>query len=236
VEGAPDGARYRALLYDTSGRLVTVSGAADSHYSASIPDTVIAGPGNVSVLVADASIEPVMDEFGRLIDVADDRADRFTAQLSVHVRSADDVVPAAAGGESVADRLDVTRTIEVGQGTTLVEGVVGLGYQAFRLDLEQSANLGVQVVPDEVFLTTERNWGDSVLTLCDQHGYFVAQDDDSGEGRASAITQVPVQPGSYYAIVTACPVFPSFDEQRRLIGIRTIAAGSFSYELSITTN
>ncbi len=112
----------------------------------------------------------------------------------------------------------------------LVSGAVAEGIAVYEVLVDDPERADI-----EVEITTEYRGRDSVLTVLDADGYFVAFDDDGGVDTASFIEYADLTTSSvYYVIVTSWPNMPEFDESDRLIGFTGIGESDFAFNLIIS--
>ena len=112
---------------------------------------------------------------------------------------------------------------------TAASGRVASGIAAFRISPETEDRVDM-----EVLVTREVEGADSILTVVDEDGTVLAEDDDGGNDRASLATSVDLNPETtYYAVVTSWPNYPNYQEDDTLAFFTSDGGDQFEFELVV---
>jgi len=106
--------------------------------------------------------------------------------------------------------------------------IVEAGANIYRLEIDHSQSLSVEVVP------VGFDYTDTVLFLMDPDGYLISEDDDGGMNGGSLLADVYLDgPAFYYIAVVSYPNWPNTDSQGYVEGFPMGGEGSVQYDLII---
>jgi hypothetical protein len=112
---------------------------------------------------------------------------------------------------------------------TVVNGEVSSGIEVFRLSVPRPLELSMEVMATEA---GGMGGTDSVLTVVDAEGRYIAQDDDGAFGGMSRLGNVFLdRAGDYYVVVSSFPNFGNFDGADYLEGFPENGESAFTFEL-----
>lgn len=107
-------------------------------------------------------------------------------------------------------------------------GEVDRGVDLYRLEIDDSQSLSVEVLPVGEAFT------DTVVFLIDQEGMILADDDDGGRFGGSLIADIYLDgPNHYYVAVVSYPNWPNTDSYGYVEGFPMRGSGLTPYELMI---
>jgi len=152
------------------------------------------------------------------------------------IRIAVAIALVSVSATAVAIEFPEATRIDVSGGRGIAGGEVGTAYEAFRFSVDGRTTVTLEVKVTEVMEGTNYEDDDSVLYLMDEESYLFAEDDDSGEGFASKIENVTLDPGTYYAVVVTYGNEVSTGTGDQVTGFSNDGESRFRFDLVVETS
>lgn len=220
-------------IFDADGYLIAENDDGPSGWESLLNGIELAEPGLYYLVVTTHPAFVTTDDEGSFAGFSGAGLSNFSFEIVVE-RGARELAETGDGPLEVAYTLDdvfsIARPLVYEQGEALGFGEVGDDIAVFEVYAGETAPVAA-----EVLITDEYTGRDSVLTVTDANGVFIAEDDDGGNDGASRIDYLPFEAGEvYYVIVSSWPQFPALGPRGRLVGFEGRGQSSFAFELYIS--
>ena len=204
-----------------------------------INGTPIDGPGTYYAVVTTLPNSPDIGPDGRFVELGEEGGSSIAFDLIVwygalegddNIFTDDYDYDDWGGGETVFwfDEIKaMAQPLFYDGGDLAARGSVSTGIEVFQLNVAETTNLSIEVV-----VTAAAGYGDSVLFVFDEDGYFIAEDDDGGYDSASFLGGIYFEPDiDYYIVVASFPNYPNVDFDNYLEGFPETGEDDFEFDL-----
>ena len=225
------------FLFDSRGRFIVGDDDGGPGATSRIDEVLLEGGERYYAIVTTFPNEPEISEAG-LFDFLDDLGSSNIA-FELHLRRLQEgedgrrLMGALTSGGRGMELLTPGRPLPIESGSGSAEGIVSSGQEVFSFRIAEPSEVSLEVIVTDIYQGSEFRDDDSMLFLFTGDGILVAQDDDGGEGNASALRTTLQEPGRYYAVVTTYDNTPELDQNDRILRFPGTGKSSIRFVLQL---